>query len=193
MRGVTVPGASYEQLPDDLPVPQDDGAAAHLPGTEMPPVIFTATTGEPVDLSRAGSPRAVVYIYPRTGQPGVPLPEGWNEIPGARGCTPESMGFRDHHAELAALGAEVYGLSSQDSGYQGELAGRLALPYPLLSDPGLVLADRLGLPTFTAGGERLYKRLTLVLNGGRIEHAFYPVFPPDTHAAKVVDWLRHAN
>ena len=188
-----MPAANYEQLPDDLPVPQDDGAAAHLPGTEMPPLALTATTGEPVDLSRAGSPRAVVYIYPKTGQPGVPLPEGWNEIPGARGCTPESMGFRDHYTELAALGVEVFGLSSQDSDYQGELAARLALPYPLLSDPDLLLADRLGLPTFTAGGERLYKRLTLVLNGGRIEHAFYPVFPPDTHAGKVVDWLRHAN
>ena len=188
-----VPATDYEQLPNDLPVPADDGAAAHLPGTEMPSVTMTATTGEPVDLSRAGRPRAVVYIYPRTGQPGVPLPEGWNEIPGARGCTPESMGFRDHYAELTALGAEVYGLSSQDGDYQGELAARLALPYPLLSDPGLVLAARLGLPTFTAGGERLYKRLTLVLNGGRIEHAFYPVFPPDAHAQEVVDWLQRAT
>jgi peroxiredoxin len=185
-----VPEKNYEQLPDDLPVPQDDGAAAHLAGTEMPSEAFPATSGVPVDLSRAGHPRAVVYIYPRTGQPGVPLPEGWNEIPGARGCTPESMGFRDHYRELAELGADVFGLSSQDGDYQGELAARLELPYPLLSDPGLVLADQLGLPTFTAGGERLYKRLTLVLNGGRIEHAFYPVFPPNTHAAEVVDWLR---
>jgi peroxiredoxin len=187
-----VPRTDYEQLPEDLPVPQDDGAAAHLPGTQMPSVTMTATAGEPVDLSMAGSPRAVVYIYPRSGQPGVPLPEGWNDIPGARGCTPESMGFRDHYAELAGLGVAVFGLSSQDSDYQGELAARLALPYPLLSDPGLVLADRLGLPTFTAGGERLYKRLTLVLNAGRIEHVFYPVFPPDTHAGKVAGWLRQA-
>lgn len=188
-----MPEKNYEQLPDDLPVPEDDGAAVHLAGTEMPSETFPATSGIPVDLSRAGRPRAVVYIYPRTGQPGVPLPEGWNEIPGARGCTPESMGFRDHYQDLAALGAEVFGLSSQDGDYQRELAARLELPYPLLSDPALMLADQLGLPTFTAGGERLYKRLTLVLNGSRIEHAFYPVFPPNTHAAEVVDWLRRAT
>ena len=185
--------ANYEQLPDDLPAPQDDGAAAHLPGTEMPSITLPATTGGAVDLSGVGHPRAVIYVYPRTGQPGVPLIEGWNDIPGARGCTPESMGFRDHYAELTALGVEVLGLSSQDSDYQGELAARLGLPFPLLSDPSLVLADRLGLPTFTAGGVRLYRRLTLVLNAGRVEHAFYPVFPPDAHAAQVVDWLRYAR
>jgi peroxiredoxin len=185
--------ADYEQLPDGLPVPQDDGAAAHLPGLAMPALVLAATTGPPVDVSSIGHPRAVVYIYPRTGQPGVPLPDGWDQIPGARGCTPESMSFRDLHQEITGLGAAVFGLSSQDSAYQGELAARLGLPYPLLADPGLELAARLGLPTFTAGGERLYKRLTLVLRGGRIEHVFYPIFPPGGHAAEVLAWLRGAG
>ena len=128
-----------------------------------------------------------------TGTPGVPLLEGWDQIPGARGCTPESMGFRDHYEELTALGAEVFGLSSQDPPDQAEAAARLKLPFPLLSDAGLVLAERLGLPTFEAGDRPRYKRLTLVLSGGRIEHVFYPVFPPDQHAAEVLAWLRQAT
>jgi peroxiredoxin len=186
-----VTAANYEQLPADLPVPEDDGAAAHLPGTVMPPISLPATSGAAVDLSRIGSPRAIVYVYPMTGTPGVPLVEGWDQIPGARGCTPESMGFRDHYQELTALGAEVFGLSVQDTAEQAEAAARLKLPYPLLSDSGLVLAGRLRLPTFTAAdGVVRYKRLTLVLNQGRIEHVFYPVFPPDRHAAEVLAWLR---
>jgi peroxiredoxin len=173
-------------------VPQDDGAAAHLPGLAVPSLTLPATTGPPVDVSVIGRPRAVLYIYPRTGQPGVPLADGWDQIPGARGCTPESMSFRDLHKDITGLGAEVFGLSSQDTAYQRELAGRLGLPYPLLADPGLELAAQLGLPTFTAGGERLYKRLTLVLRDGHIEHVFYPVFPPGEHAAEVLAWLRGA-
>jgi peroxiredoxin len=180
--------ASYEQLPADLPVPEDDGAAAHLPGTVMPSITLPSTGGEMVDLAKLG--RAIVYVYPMTGTPGVPLPEGWDQIPGARGCTPESVGFRSRYEELTGLGAEVYGLSSQTTAEQAEAAARLALPFPLLSDSGLVLAGRLGLPTFPAGGAERYKRLTLVLRSRRIEHVFYPVFPPDTHAAEVLAWLR---
>jgi peroxiredoxin len=187
--------ANYEQLPADLPVPEDDGAAAHLPGTALPPVSLPATGApadrdSPVDLAQLGHPRAVVYVYPMTGTPGVPLVEGWDQIPGARGCTPESIGFRDNYQELAGLGVEVFGLSSQEPAEQAEAAARLALPYRLLSDAGLVLAERLRLPTFTAGGVARYKRLTLVVREGRIEHVFYPVFPPDRHAGEVVAWLR---
>ena len=181
--------ANYEQLPADLPVPEDDGAADHLPGLVMPSVPLPATTGGTIDLAQAGRPRAIVYIYPMTGTPGVPLLEGWDQIPGARGCTPETMGFRDHYEELTALGAEIFGLSSQDPPDQAEAAGRLKLPFPLLSDAGLVLAERLGLPTFEAGDRPRYQRLTLVLNGGRIEHVFYPVFPPDRNAGDVIEWL----
>jgi peroxiredoxin len=187
---MTVTTANYEQLPADLPVPEDDGAAAHLTGAVMPSITLPATSGEPVDLSRIG-PRAIVYVYPMTGKPGVPLVEGWDQIPGARGCTPESMGFRDHYEELTELGAQVFGLSVQDTAEQAEAASRLKLPFPLLSDSGLVLAERLRLPTFTAAdGVVRYKRLTLVLDLGRIEHVFYPVFPPNQHAAEVLDWLR---
>ena len=184
--------ANYEQLPADLPVPEDDGAAAHLTGAVMPSITLPATSGESVDLSRLG-PRAIVYVYPMTGTPGVALPEGWDDVPGARGCTPESMGFRAHYDELTALGAQVFGLSVQTPAEQAEAAERLELPFPLLSDSGLVLADRLGLPTFEAGGVVRYKRLTLVLNQGRIEHVFYPVFPPDQHAAEVLAWLEQRS
>jgi peroxiredoxin len=182
--------ASYEQLPADLPVPEDDGAAAHLTGTAMPPITLPATSGAAVDLARVGHPRAIVYVYPMTGTPGVALPEGWDQIPGARGCTPESLGFRGLYEELAEAGVEVYGLSTQDPAEQAEAAARLDLPFPLLSDSGLALAGELGLPTFTAGGAVRYKRLTLVLSQGRIEHVFYPVFPPDRHAAEVLGWLQ---
>ena len=131
----------------------------------------------------------VVYCYPRTGRPDEDLPEGWDEIPGARGCTPQSCAFRDHHAELRALGAPVFGLSSQSTDYQLEAAGRLHLPFPLLSDEGLEFAGALQLPTFEAGGMTLVKRLTLIVEDGRIEGVFYPVFPPDENAARVVEWL----
>jgi peroxiredoxin len=187
---VTVTAANYEQLPANLPAPEDDGAAAHLAAAAMPSITLPATTGELVDLSTLG-PRAIVYVYPMTGRPGVPLVDGWDQIPGARGCTPESMGFRDHFEELTGLGALVFGLSVQDTAEQAEAAARLELPFPLLSDSGRVLAERLRLPTFEAAdGVVRYRRLTLVLNQGRIEHVFYPVFPPDRHAAEVLDWLR---
>jgi peroxiredoxin len=177
-------------LPTDLPAPQDDGAADHLPGTPIPHIVLPSTAGSDVALDQLATGRTVLYIYPMTGQPGVDLPDGWNEIPGARGCTPEACGFRDHYAELRAAGAAgVYGLSSQSTAYQAELAERLGLPFEVLSDTGHELAQALELPTFTAGGQRLYKRLTLILAGGRIEHAFYPIFPPDEHAAQVLYWL----
>jgi peroxiredoxin len=184
----------YTTLPDDLPAPQDDGAADHLPGLPMPQLSLLTSNGRTVDLAALGPGRTVVYLYPRTGQPGVDLPPGWNAIPGARGCTPESCGFRDHFADLQAAGvAEVWGLSSQDPDYQAEAVERLHLPFGMLSDPQLALADALNLPTFAAAGhDRLYSRLTLVVRDSEIEHVFYPVFPPDTHAQQVLDWL-HAN
>jgi len=181
---------TFEQLPADLAVPEDDGAADHLAGLPMPSFALPATTGGTVDLTAVTSPRVVVYAYPKTGRPGIAMPDGWDLIPGARGCTPESCDFRDHHGELAALGAEVFGLSSQSTGYQAEAADRLHLPFALLSDERFELADALRLPTFTVEGERLYRRLTLVVRDGRVEHAFYPVFPPDGHAEQVLSWLR---
>jgi peroxiredoxin len=178
-------------IPDDLPVPEDDGAADHLTGVSLPPLSLPSTGGEAVALHELPAGRTVLYIYPMTGRPGVDLPEGWNAIPGARGCTPEACGFRDHHAELLDAGARaVYGLSSQDVDYQAELAQRLGLPFEVISDTDLALAAALDLPTFTVEGERLYKRLTMIIADGRIEQVFYPIFPPDEHAAEVLDWLR---
>jgi peroxiredoxin len=178
-------------LPENLPAPVDDGAADHLAGAEMPELSLTATDGRTIDLAALGAGRTVIYAYPMTGRPGVDLPDGWNEIPGARGCTPESCAFRDHFAELQAAGADaVFGLSSQDTGYQREVVQRLRLPFPMLSDPELKLAGALGLPTFEAAGMELYRRLTLVIEDGRVAHVFYPVFPPDGHAAEVLAWLR---
>jgi peroxiredoxin len=134
----------------------------------------------------------VLYIYPLTGRPGTDLPEGWDSIPGARGCTPETCGFRDHFRDLLEVGAgRVYGLSSQDTGYQSEVAERLHLPFDMLSDPALSLADALGLPTFEVNGMRLLTRLTLIVRNGDIEHVFYPIFPPSEHAEQVLTWLRN--
>jgi peroxiredoxin len=179
-------------LPSDLPRPVDDGAADHLIGMAMPALRLPATTGEDVrvDVVPAGAQRLVVYAYPRTAPPGEdPLTPDWDTIPGARGCTPEACGFRDHAADLRAAGAVVAGLSTQDTAFQREVVDRLRLPFPLLSDAELRLARALDLPTFEAAGQTLLKRLTLVVGGGVIEHAFYPVFPPDTHAADVLSWL----
>lgn len=176
-------------LPDGLPVPADDGAADHLEGMLLPTSRLVSTMGTPVCLADLRG-RHVIYIYPRTGQPGVPLPDGWNEIPGARGCTPQSCSFRDRHEELRALGSELFGLSVQDSDYQREARDRLHLPFELLSDPALLLKTELGLPTFRVAGMELYKRLTLIVEDTRIVKVFYPIFPPDRNVDDVLDWLR---
>jgi peroxiredoxin len=173
----------------DLPVPVDDGACRHLPGLPVPSVKLRSTRDRWVDLSAERAPRIVVYAYPRTGVPGQPLLPGWDAIPGARGCTPESCGFRDHYRELKGLGAEVFGFSTQATDYQKEMAERLHLPFEVLSDADLAFVRALKLPTFDIEGMTLVKRLTLVLSGKRIEHVFYPVFPPDKHAAEVIAWL----
>lgn len=178
-------------LPTDLPAPADDGACAHLPGMAVPSVALASTAGGTVDLSAPHDGRTVVYVYPRTGRPGHRTGgELWDSIPGARGCTPETCGFRDHHAELAAFGARVFGLSAQSGEDQREMVERLAVPFPVLSDGELRFARALDLPTFTFMGMELIRRLTLVIRGGAIEHVFYPVFPPDAHAAEVLGWLR---
>jgi peroxiredoxin len=176
-------------IPEDLPVPEDDGAADHLLNALVPPLALKATTGESIRLDQPEQ-RTVLFCYPRTGRPDEELPPGWNAIPGARGCTPEACGFRDAHHQFADLGVRVLALSTQDPDYQREMAERLHLPFPVLSDQGLELTRELGLPSFETSGWTLLKRLTLVIDGGRIEHVFYPVFPPDTHAGEVLDWLR---
>ena len=182
---------AYLNVPDDLPVPEDDGAADQLPGMRMPRLDLPGTAGETIRLDALAPGRTVLYIYPLTGRPGADLPKDWDSIPGARGCTPEACGFRDHHDDLLAAGAAgVFGLSSQDAAYQREVVERLHLPFQMLSDPGLRLAGELDLPTFTADGLTLYKRLTLIIRDSVIEHAFYPVFPPDGHAQQVLSWLR---
>ncbi len=182
--------SDLSQLPADLPVPADDGAADHLVGRAVPHLIVPSTSGEEVVLDQLGPGWVVIYLYPLTGRPDVELPEGWDAIPGARGCTSEACDFRDHYGELLAAGAAaVFGLSSQHSDYQAELVERLRLPFPVLSDTGLALADQLGLPTFEADGMRLFKRLTLVIAAGAVEHVFYPVFPPDEHVQQVLTWL----
>ncbi|MCT9010602.1 MerR family DNA-binding transcriptional regulator [Streptomyces rhizosphaerihabitans] len=179
------------QLPADLPVPEDDGAAAHLPGQVVPDIELHDTAGGIVALRALGAGRSIVYCYPLTGRPDTDLPEGWDNIPGARGCTSEACDFRDHHGDLKAAGAtHVFGLSSQSTAYQKEVADRLRLPFPMVSDTGFRLAAALDLPTFEAGGVVLYKRITLVVRDGVIEHVFYPVFPPDKHARQVLRWLR---
>ena len=177
-------------LPKDLPVPIDDGACRHLTGTMMPSIHLRSTANRMVDLSREPALRIIVYAYPRTGEPGKPVPPGWDDIPGARGCTPETCGFRDHHKELNALNVSVLGLSTQTTAYQQEMVERLHVPFDVLSDENLALTRALKLPTFDFNGMTLIKRLTLVISAGKIEKVFYPVFPPDTHADVVIAWLK---
>lgn len=173
-----------------IPAPLDDGAADGLVGRMLPAVELAATDGRRITLASLAG-RTVVYAYPRTGRPGAENPPGWDLIPGARGCTPQTCAFRDHYGELRALGvAHVFGLATQDTAYQREAEQRLHLPFPLLSDDRLAFARALGLPTFETAGMTLLKRLTLILDDGRITTTFYPVFPPDRNASDVVAWLR---
>jgi peroxiredoxin len=176
-------------LPSGLPVPEDDGAADHLTGATVPSMRMPSTQGD-LDLAELAEGLLVLYVYPRTGRPGVEPPVAWDETPGARGCTPQSCGYRDHGAELRELGARVVGVSAQSLDDQREAADRLRLPHPVAADPELRLAEALRLPTFEFDGQRLYKRLALVAEAGRIVKVFYPVFPPDENAADVVAWLR---
>jgi peroxiredoxin len=179
---------NIHEVPQGLPVPTHDGACDHLPGMRLPSVSLMSTAGDQVDLS-ALTGTTIVYCYPLTGRPDQNLPPGWDDIPGARGCTPQSCAFRDHHAELRELGARVFGLSTQDTAYQREASGRLHLPFLLLSDEKREFARALELPTFEAEGMTLIKRLTLVIEEGEILKVFYPVFPPGKNAEEVADWL----
>jgi peroxiredoxin len=180
---------NLEHLPEGLTPPVDDGAAHHLVGLRLPRIVLPATKGPAPDLAGL-SGWSVLYCYPMTGRPGAPLPGGWNDIPGARGCTPQACSFRDHFAELRALGVRsVFGISTQTTAYQREAAERLHLPFALLSDAAGELADLLDLPTFEVDGERLLKRLTMIAHDGMIEGVLYPVFPPDRSADDVVQWF----
>jgi len=179
-------------LPPNIPVPEDDGATRHLTGIKLPDLALPATIGGPVNLSKLKG-RTVLYIYPRTGVPGQALPTGWDTIPGARGCTPQSCSFRDHFGELKRLGvAQLFGLSAQDTAYQQEAATRLHLPFPILSDEKLAFTRALRLPTFSVDGMTLIKRMALVIDDGTITKVFYPVFPPDKNAEEVITWLQTA-
>jgi len=182
---------NVNELPANLPRPTDDGGARHLTGMAMPDLELPSTANRRVNLSTISAPRVVIYAYPMTGRPDRQLPEGWDDIPGARGCTPETCGFRDHYKDLAKLHTEVFGVSTQDTPYQQEMVKRLEVPFEVLSDDRLLLTRALNLPTFTVDGMTLMKRLTLVVKNGRIEHVFYPVFPPDKHAEEVIAWLKH--
>lgn len=187
--------SSSIETPDwsKIPAPIEDGAARHLTGLKVPAIELPATDGSNVNLAKLRGITAV-YAYPRTGRPGVPNPEGWDLIPGARGCTPQSCAFRDHFAELKAAGVDhLYGLSTQSPTYQHEVAERLHLPFAMLSDDHLLLTKAMRLPTFEASGMTLLKRLTLVINEGVVEHVFYPVFPPDRNAVEVLECLKSSK
>ena len=176
-------------LPDHLPAPKDDGLSDHLYGRQWPPGSLLGTNQEWVNLAQIHN-YVVVYVYPMTGRPDVPLPEGWDNIPGARGCTPQSCSFRDHYAQLQQLHAHVFGLSVQANAYQIEAQQRLHLPFELLSDNQLTLKSALHLPTFEVASMELYKRISLILKQGRICKVFYPVFPSSENASEVLEWLK---
>lgn len=178
---------NLQQIPENLPVPEDDGACDHLTGMVIPEIILDATNNKPVNIGKLNG-YTVIYIYPMTGQPNKALPEGWNNIPGARGCTPQSCSFRDLHSDLKKY-TSTFGLSSQDTDYQQEAKSRLHLPFELLSDAGFILKQKLSLPTFTVEGIERYKRTTLIIKDNMIEKVFYPVFPPDKNADDVLNWF----
>ena len=177
-------------LPSDLPRPTDDGAAEHLLGMFMPRISLLSSAGRSVSLSELPAFRTVIYCYPMSGVPGKPLPDNWDAIPGARGCTPQACNFRDHNQEFLDLRTMVFGLSTQTTEYQREMAERLHLPFEILSDAAFQFCDAMRLPTFVAAGTKLLKRLTMVVRNGRVEHVFYPVFPTNESADQVLRWLR---
>jgi peroxiredoxin len=181
---------NLNQLPDNLPAPLDDGAADHLRGLKLPKVSLQSTQGNLINIGDI-SGQVVIYCYPMTGQPGVPLPEGWDEIPGARGCTPQTCAFRDHYEELQTLGAEVIGLSVQSTEYQREMAERLHLPFPIVSDIDYQFQKSLNLPTFVNAGMTLLKRVTLIADTGVIEAVHYPIFPSDSDTEWVINYLQN--
>ena len=180
---------NLSQLPTDLPIPHDDGSTNHLKGMKLPHISLNATNGKTVHLGDIKG-KLVIYCYPMTGQPNVPLPDGWDQIPGARGCTPQSCSFRDHYQELQALGAEVVGLSVQSTEYQKEMVDRLHLPFPVVSDANYLFQQALNMPTFEVAEMTLLKRVTLITNNGVIEAVHYPIFPSDSDPAWVMDYLR---
>jgi len=177
-------------LPPNLPRPADDGAAGHLPGLLLPEIALLGTSGRLIDLSKLSAARTVLYCYPMTGVPGRPLPDGWDLIPGARGCTPQTCSFRDVYGEFTQLQTAVFGVSTQTAEYQREMAARLDLPFEILSDWEFKFCDALKLPAFAVEGTRLLKRLTMIIRDGRVEHVLYPVFPPNKSAEQTLDWLR---
>ena len=180
---------NLNQLPADLPVPQDDGSTNHLKGMRLPNISLNATNGKAVNLGDIKG-KLVIYCYPMTGQPNVDLPNGWDQIPGARGCTPQSCSFRDHYQELQSLGAEVIGLSVQTTEYQKEMVDRLHLPFPVVSDANYQFQKALNMPTFVTAGMTLLKRVTLIANNGVIEAVHYPIFPSDSDPVWVIDYLK---
>lgn len=175
-------------LPNNLPAPIDDGACNHLLGLEIPAITLKTTDNTSIDISKLKGV-VVIYCYPRTGRPGISPPEGWDNLPGARGCTPQSCAFKDQYTAFISKGIQVFGLSTQDTVYQQEAVERLHLPFPLISDNNLIFTNTLRLPTFTIQKIELIKRLTLVCVNGKIEKVFYPVFPPDKNAVEVMDWI----
>lgn len=179
---------SYQDLPENLPVPEDDGACDHLIGSRLPDIALPTTNGDFVNLSRQKK-ITVVYCYPMTGRPGVPLPDGWDDIPGARGCTPQSCSFRDHYSELSALGADVFGMSTQDTNYQKEMVERLHLPFPVISDSKREFCEALGMPVFDVDGNRLMKRVTIIAREGNVAAVHYPVFPSNSDPEWVISYL----
>ncbi|MDP1659179.1 MAG: peroxiredoxin [Methylotenera sp.] len=181
---------NLSELPSNLPIPKDDGAAKHLEGLYLPGIQLNSTDGSLINIGNLAG-KWVLYFYPMTGQPNVPLPDGWDAIPGARGCTPQSCSFRDYFAELKLLNTNIVGISSQTTEYQLEAKLRLHLPFELLSDSQLQLKHALNLPVFNIETLELYQRLTMIVDNNRIVKVFYPVFPPDKNAEVVIEWLKN--
>ncbi len=177
------------EIPEGLPIPTDDGACDHLKDASLPELILRTTSDRLIDLSQLQIP-TLIFFYPRTGEPSKPAPADWDLIPGARGCTPQSCGFRDLYSEFKSLGFQVFGASSQSTDYQKEFVSRNHIPFEIISDEKFELTNKLNLPTFTYNGTKLIKRMAWVVNEGKINKVFYPVFPPNENASRVLEYLR---
>lgn len=183
----------FTKLPDNLPAPHDDGEANHLLKMHIPGIVLPSTVKDSLDISKIDARYTILYFFPTMKVPGSPLPADWSNIPGARGCTPQNIAFNEHGADFQRYDAVSIGVSTQSIDELIQLSALRSFSQPLVSDSDLEFQQKLGVPTFQIEENTFYKRLTLIIQESKIIKVFYPVFPPDTHVLKILEWLENNN